>query len=312
MFDIVLNLLSILGIILLVLLGVMLAVILLVLFFPVSYRINGQKSAEEMSVQAKAHWLFGLFRVYFAYPDPGQLIIKALFFKVFDSGEKSYAAKQGSSEITKTDIAEEEASPNEDISHKKGEGDQAEQADIESPKETEEIPKEPTATEKKSIHDKISAKYAKIKYTILKIYDRIRHIWEDISFYQQLLTEENTRELFKHACFRVGRILKSIRPRKLKADVLYGAASPDTTGYLYGAYCILSPKFGEDIHVTPDFDQAIFEGRLYAAGHITVIQILIHSIGLLLDKRLRIFLRRLKEHKASNVNSSRMEANNGR
>ncbi|MCH5343869.1 MAG: hypothetical protein J1E64_07510 [Acetatifactor sp.] len=310
MLDIVLNLLSILGIVLLVLLGVVFVVLLLVLFFPFTYRVKGQKDAEEMSIQVKAHWLFGLLRVHFAYPDPGKLTVKALFFKVFDSGEmdrkgddSKIAPDKSPGKTVRQDIPKEETVPREEITREKDDGEQADRTEVkpqeEYPKEADISPEEPVATGKKSFHDKISAKYVKIKYTILKIYDRIKDVWENISFYQKLLTEENTRELFKHACFRVGKILKGIRPRKLKADVIFGAASPDTTGYLYGVYCMLSPKLGKDIHVIPDFAQAIFEGRLYAAGHITVIQVLLHGIVLLLDKRLRIFLRRLKKHGAS-------------
>lgn len=310
MLDIVLNLLSILGIVLLVLLGVVFMVLLLVLFFPFTYRISGQKDAGEISVQVKAHWLFGLLRAHFAYPEPGQLTVKALFFKIFDSGEvdrkgdgDKNAPDKSPSETVKPDIPKEDTVPREEIPHEKDDGEQAERTEVKPqeghPKEADISPEEPTAAGKKSFYDKISTKYAKIKYTILKIYDRIKDVWENISFYQKLLTEENTRELFKHACFRVGRILKGIRPRKLKTDVVFGAASPDTTGYLYGAYCMFSPKLGKDIHVVPDFTQAIFEGKLYAAGHITVIQILFHGIGLLLDKRLRILLRRLKKHGAS-------------
>ena len=106
--------------------------------------------------------------------------------------------------------------------------------------------------------------------------------------------EEDTRKLFWHGCLRVGRILKNIRPRRLKADILFGAASPDTTGYLYALYGMIYPYLGEHVLVTPDFTQAVFEGEIEAAGHITIFQVLWNSILFLLDKRLRRLIRRVK------------------
>lgn len=144
------------------------------------------------------------------------------------------------------------------------------------------------------ILSRLFAKYEKIKYTIRKIYDRIKDILENISYYRKLLEEEDTRKLFRHMCLRVGRVLKHIRPRRLEADILFGAPSPDTTGYVYALYGMIYPYLGEHIHVTPDFAQAVLEGRIDAAGHITVFQLLWNGILLLLDRRLKLFIRRVK------------------
>ena len=142
-------------------------------------------------------------------------------------------------------------------------------------------------------------KVKKIKYTIQKIYDKIKHILEEIGFYKGLLQDEDTKELFSHGCRRIGRVLKHIRPRTLKADVTYGTGSPDTTGYLYAFYGMLSPKLGKAICVVPNFEEQTLEGSFYAAGHITICTLLINILALLMDKRLRILLGRLKAHKVS-------------
>ncbi len=341
MLEMVWNLLSILGIALLILLGLALTVLLLLLFFPITYRVRGQKSAAAWSVQVKADWLFGLIRARFAYPDPGRLLVKAFLFTVFDSGEESgdkkkkknareSSVREGSSKERSAGEDDAEGTAKERSAGENNDEDSAREHTVSEAVSKEGTTKEDSSRERSADsatgepasqtsspgegdapeeeNGRFSAKYAKIKYTIHKIYDKIRHIWEEFSFYRDLLTEENTRELFAHACFRVGRILKGIRPRTLKADLRFGAAAPDTTGYLYGAFCMLSPKFGKDIHVTPDFEQAVFEGNLYAAGHIAIIQLLFHGAGLLLDKKFGLFLRRLKKHGAQNTNSKGMEA----
>ena len=175
----------------------------------------------------------------------------------------------------------------------------AESEQKEAPKEeySEKISEE-TLEKTSEKENNLRRKIEKIKYTICGIYDKIKHILEELGFYKELLQDEDTKALFSHGCRRLGKVLKNIRPRKLKADITYGTGSPDTTGYLYGFYGMLSPKLGKDICIVPDFEEPILEGSLYAAGHITVCTLLINMLALLLDKRLRILIGRLKAHRA--------------
>ena len=76
-----------------------------------------------------------------------------------------------------------------------------------------------------------------------------------------------------------------------------GTGSPDTTGYAYGIYGMASAWLGNGICVTPDFTQAILEGEIYGAGHITVFKLLWHSLRVVLDKRLQLLIHRIKTHK---------------
>lgn len=85
MLTILFKILSILGIVLLILLGIALVVILLVLFFPISYKAAGKRTAEEFWITARVKWLFGLLRMNCDYPDPGKICVKFLFFTLYDS-----------------------------------------------------------------------------------------------------------------------------------------------------------------------------------------------------------------------------------
>ena len=328
MFDIVLQILSVLGIILLVLLGLLLAVILLLLFFPVTYRISGKKEGKDLSVAARAGWLFGLFRVYYAYPEPGKLTAKVLWFTVFDSASeeedhhledtRSNASKApqredrtqettaepgGESEENRsmyTDAGRDEEAGN------SGDGEQIRENFYEEDHTSQSISEKDRAAEsvdearenhKQEASGKgtwISEKFTKIKYTIRDIYDKIKRIWQNISYYVELLRDEETGLLVHHVKSRLWKILKNIRPRKLKAQILFGTGAPDTTGYAYGIYGMLLPLLGSDVTVTPDFQQAILEGSFYAAGHITMAVLLWHVLRVLLDRRLWLLRDRLK------------------
>lgn len=142
---------------------------------------------------------------------------------------------------------------------------------------------------------KILQKIKGTKSTICNIYDKIKKIWENISYYIDLLQEENTKQLISHAFFRGRKIFKSVRPRRVKVQLLFGTGSPDTTGYLYGAYCMLSAPLNPGFLVTPDFEGKRLEGEFDIAGHVMVWVFVINGLKLLLDKKLRLFLKKLKK-----------------
>lgn len=346
MLSVVLKILSILGILLVCVLGLAVLLLLLVLFFPVCYRVSGKKNTEEMTVNARAWWLFGLLRASFAYPEPGKILVKVLPFTVFDSGKTAggkgkksadspddRAGKGGAGERQKEDAeaaggqtpekVREQAETaaggrtSEDTTGKVREqaetavgeqppgetaGNRREQETTgsgESAEDTGEKDRERTETTgggDSAENGKVSffQKIGKIKYTIHSIYDKIKNIWENISYYIDLLREEETRLLFSHVLFRLGKVLKNIRPRRIRGQILFGTGSPDTTGYAYGVYGMLSPFLGDRLAVTPDFTRAVLEGDICIAGHITVFTILWNGLRVLLDRKLRRFIKKMK------------------
>lgn len=298
MLAILLKILSIIGIVLLILLGIILVLLLLVLFVPITYKIYGNKKSEDIRAKIKTNWLFGLLRFRFLYPEPGNAVVKFLCFKIYDSkkepttNKKSLKAAEPKSSHAEEEVSEdakEPVVPNQVVSEINiSETDALEQDFLTD------------TNEKKSIFQRISEKYNKIKYTIQKIYDKIKYILKNISYYKDLLQEEETKALLKYAWTRLVKILKRICPKKLKADILFGAESPDTTGYVMAVYGMLLPHIRKpcDINFTPDFSQAVLEGEINAKGSITVFCILINVLPVLFDKRLRILIHKIKKYQA--------------
>lgn len=303
MLAVILKILSILGIVLLIVLATVLVLLLLILFMPIVYRIKANKDADAMSASLKIRWLFGFIRASYAYPEPGIIKVNLLWFTLFDSQKNAAKSKKAESANVehKSEAAEQEQIEPADQSTNDAEPtpeDSQTNQNLEEIQEntSENAECEQESSENKTFKEQLFAKYEKIKYTIRQICDKIKHIWENITFYKRLLQDEDTKLLISHAFKRIGKILKSIRPRKLKARVLFGAASPDTTGYAYGLYGMLSPKLGKHVVVTPDFTQSILEGNVYAAGHLTIFTILRHALSILFDKRLHLLKRRLDAH----------------
>lgn len=295
MLAVILKLLSILGIVLLFALGILLLLLLLVLFMPIVYRIKASKDAAAVEAAVRIRWLFGLVKAIFLYPAPGTIVLKVLGFTIYDSGK--LAAKNTKEQADKGKAKNGATTTQEEVTDKvleeSGNTEQTAQA---TEKKAQKTAQKTTVSDKRSFTEKLFAKYEKIKYTWKQIYDKIKHILENFAFYKHLLQDEDTKLLVSHASKRMGKILKSIRPRRLKANVLFGTGSPDTTGYAFGLYSMLTPKLGKHVILTPDFSQQILEGTLYAAGHLTVFHILWHFLSILFDKRLALLKQRLDAH----------------
>lgn len=297
MLDVILQILSVLGIILLVLLAVLITALLLVLFFPVLYCVQGRKDTEHIELAVRADWLLGLLRLRYAYPEPGKLTVKVLWITVFDSsdkredGEDREDREEEEKQEAPTAVTSSEVTETEDEPVPKS-LEQTEEK--QSKKESYDRESEALDESKQKSFTKISEKIAKLKYTILTIYDKIKRIWQNISYYRELLNDKDTKLLLSHAKLRLCKIIKSIRPRKLEADIFFGTGAPDTTGYVYGVYGMLMPFLGSYVVVTPDFQQAVLEGSFRASGHITLAVLLWQVMRIALDKKLWQLLNKLK------------------
>jgi hypothetical protein len=288
----ILKILSILGITVLVILGIIILLLLLVLFLPIFYRIKADKDAESFSVNIKASWLFGLVRLKGSFPNPGNITAKVLFFKVFDTAE----TKNSVDRKTEKPSEASESAQNVEKGADKAPYDNASYKEQNTASDNVSEAEPDKNNEKKSIKDIITDKYRNILYTIHNLYDKIKGVSEDIDFYKNLLSEDNTVELMKHAVKRLKLILKNIRPRRLRARVVFGAATPDITGYVYGIYGMFASALGRRVYLTPDFCNEIFEGNVYASGHITVFTVLFNAGMVVFDKKLKLLRKKLKRH----------------
>lgn len=309
MLDIFLQILSVIGILLLVIGLVLLTVVLLVLFYPVTYQVSGRKTPEELTVKARVNWLFGCLRVRYAYPEPGKVTVKFLWFTLYEMGEdtasdretdgkKAGEKRKQVSSLTDDAVTEKSDAKNCPDAAQESSAESSSAGQEPDKKETEQEKDGQERTEQEETEQGgswISKKIAKIKYTIRSIYDKIIRIWQNISYYVELWNEENTRQLLSHVMLRVRKILKSLRPRKLRADILFGTGAPDTTGYAFGVYGMLMPLLGPEVVVTPDFQRAVFQGSFQASGFMTLFELLRQVLLVVLDKRLKQFLKKLKK-----------------
>lgn len=327
MLHVILQILAIIGIILLCILGLFILIILLVLFVPIRYRAKGNKSGKDIRLKANATYLFRLVTVTYEYPDPGSLIVRILGFKIVDTAKKPEEEGSGKDKKKKKkpkNKAEEhaDAAINTETASEKGEEpavvkeqkkpdtavvDEAKEAaedktlsvqHADAETEGEDFKEEKAEKEKLTFRDKIK----KILYTIRTFCDKIKHIKDtikgivdNIAYYKKVITQTENKKLYGRVKDRIFKVLKSIRPRVLRASLHIGTGSPDTTGYLCALYGMLLPILGNNVILDADFEEAVWEGTFFLKGRITIFTLLRHAVGLLLDKQLRALIKQLKK-----------------
>lgn len=289
MWSVVLKILSILGIILLCLLALVLVTLLLVLFWPVSYRGGGNAREGEYRCWFRFRWLFGLVRGAYMYPESGGLQVKVLWLTVYDSAEKRQKAlseeessgqdEEEKAQSGRSEVKAEEQSRSEPV---EGMPDEGKVASFETPTNSEE---QGQKSPKQSVADRAQA-----------LSEKLSGLKEKVQFYVGIVQDENNQGLVKHGLVRLGKVLKSIRPRFLRAEALIGLKEPELTGYVYGIYWAIKPFLGKKCYVvvTPDFERQVLEGEFTLGGRIMAVVLLHHVIRVLLDKRLRLLLDKMK------------------
>lgn len=311
MWHVILQILAVLGIIILCILGLVLLVLALILFVPIRYRVSGSKSAETFFVRVRASYLLHLVTLHFDYPESKQASLRvfgrqiAVFpqedtaseaeeaAKDTASGTKAEAAKDGTSEA-KAEVPKDRAPEA-----------KAEAAKDRTPETRAEVPEGAASETGEGAKDAASVTETETKkkktpflkkciYTIRGICDKIREIAENISYYKDVLTAAENRLMYNRLLVRLKKVLKSICPRKLRARILAGTGSPDTTGYLCALYGLLLPKFGRQLDFTADFENKVFEGDFRLKGGITLYPLLLQAGKIYFDRQLRTFLKELK------------------
>lgn len=308
MLHVILQILGIIGIVLLCLLGLLIFLILLILFVPIRYRFIGHKDEMTLFCSARVTYLLHLLSVRFDYPEPGSLIIRVFGFRIFDTKKEDSTAKKKEKKQPETKVQEENKTISTDsVPPESGAEEEKESTEsdtekaFDSPDSSEETQKSSADDKKKkSFKERINEIFQKIQYTIRSICDKIKsslqkaeELKETVSYYKNTF-DQLDRKLIARVKKRIIKLLKNFKPRVLKADLHIGTGSPDTTGYLCAVYGMLSPVLGNNVKITPDFEEAVWEGRVYIKGRFTIFSILLQAVMFVLDKQLMTFIKALK------------------
>ena len=322
MIGILLTILKIIGIILLVLLGIVLLLLLLVLFVPVRYRLDAHRDLKEEApvvAAVKATWLLHLLGVCFTYPDAAYVNVKLFGISVYrsdkepkpkkekntDSGQKESipageiqtTAKEEPEQNVETVVSETKKPADEKKNDGNRQDSEEKEPEQENKTENEREEENQNREEKptwKQFFLKLLDKIKNIKYTIGQICDKIKHIVKNIRYYLDVIQSETFHRAFSLCSGQLLALLKSIRPRKVKGNLTVGTGDPASTGQILAIHGMLYPWLGNNISITPDFDNQIIEGELLIKGRITVFKALKAALVIFFDKDVKRLIKLFK------------------
>lgn len=305
MIAIILEILGILLRIFLVILAVVLVSLLLILFVPICYRAEGAFYKEEKHFRVRVSWFGILLRGRYAFPGR-EPVVKALWIQLYPKKEKKPKPKakrkretvrsaetdEKSTETAEASMGTAEASIR--TAKEPIETDTKPLADTVNAEEESEAEAENAGPDEKefsrkspkpSIRERIQEIYERIILKIRSCFKKIRNIINSAEHYLNLLEEEDTQILIGQGKKLLGWTWKNVRPRVLRVKGVFGTGSPDTTGYLYGLYCMALPMLGRHVELSPDFDNRTMEGECRIRGHVTIFVIVIIALRVVLNKR---------------------------
>lgn len=322
MLAVLLTILKVIGIILLALISLLVFLLILVLFVPVRYQIKGyRKNGLEapVYVRIKVTWLLHIVRVLFAYPEAAYVKVKVLFFTVFNSSKVKETANNenipadSGHEASADNTSADASNTNNSADNNSADSNTASQITTSHEAGTDAgmstVTDPDAGTDSEESNEKASktwktpfvAVWNKIKniwYTILKIYDRIKDAVFNIRYYIDIIKSDEFKDAFSLCSRQLKRIFKSIRPRQVKVNLTVGMNDPRQTGQILELYSILYPLIGNNVFITPIFDQELadnlIEGDFYFKGKISIHVLLRAAWKVYRDKNIRKIINLLK------------------
>ena len=305
--HVILTILKILGIILLVLLGLLLVIVFSVLFVPVRYRLEGEKSSpgwSEANGKVRVSWLLHLIHLRIQYQEK-ELDWECYLFgvplkkagaavrewkkkrrkkKVQQKNEpekRTAAKKKGQKKPLQIEEKTRTATKEQKSTEKQTKPEKSKTAESEA-KETELKTSERKQPEKEKVSDKLSRfwnRCKKIVGSILKFPGKLkkkltnirltfRGFCDKIKRWRTLWNEDSTQAALRFLTEKGRKLIRHVLPRKIKGSITFGCEDPALTGQILGAVAIAYPLYGKGVAVYPRFEEKILEGQLQMKGRI--------------------------------------------
>lgn len=280
MLHILCILLKIIGILILVLLGLIVLIAGIMLFVPIRYRIEmkGEGTLQSLEVKVRFSWLLHLLSGYVSYADKKadwQVRTAWKKWNVPVSVQKKEETKKTEAEPEKT--AEVTEQPKQ----------------IESKEDRKKLPprevvvKKEKKRKKVSLLDKLKKIFQKIKYTIQNLCGKIKLFSEKKDKVLEFLEDELHRTAWGKTKQEIIRLLKYLRPKKIKGRVRFGFSDPYLTGKTLAILSMWYPFYASMLSIAPDFEKAVLEGNISVKGCIRGVYFLIPAFNIIRSKEIR-------------------------
>lgn len=306
--HIFLMILKILLIVVLSVLGLVIALALLVLLAPVRYKTYAQKQ-ESVLAKVSAVWLGFVVCFKASYDDDGLVYrLRLLGGSIIDSEKagddeadgadtveephKKRFGKKSFSKKTKDDSGDSGVTAADEDDGTEFYSLDGEDADFYADdSEFETKPEGAFARLGKRLDATAKGVISKIK----GISEKLNGLKKKKAGYTKLYNNVRTKEAVRVVKKQLLRLLKHLKPTKLKGRLLYGAGDPADTGKQLGYMSVLFPLYYDHIDITPDFEEKVLEGDLFIKGRVRLWTVAWCALKIIINKNCRITYKRFKK-----------------
>ena len=130
--------------------------------------------------------------------------------------------------------------------------------------------------------------------------EKIRNLKHKANQYKRFLRASHTRQAWEVVKKNLIRLLKHIKPKKIRGNLTYGTGDPASTGQQLGYMSVALPLYYNKIEITPDFSRKIFDGDIFVKGRLRVFNILIYACKVVLNKYVKKTIRHFKKISGGN------------
>ncbi len=236
---------------------------------------------EKFDAEAQASWLLGIVRIYASYVEKPRVLVKVLFFTVFDSDKprkkkKKRKKKRGRKNKKKQAL----------INKKKAAMRRKEQTQKEDV-ELFDIREDGSEEDEKSWLEIICDKIASI---LSSIAEWMRKANEKIKVFSVWLDEDH-RRLITFLWTNGLKIFKKVKPREFSLNARGGTGDPFWTGRITGWTSIAIGMIGlPGVRFEPDFEEKVLDLDVSAKGHFFVLPVALIALKIYRNKDFKKYI----------------------
>ena len=261
---ILLTILKWLGIALLCVLALLLVLCMCILFVPVRYHIS-VTCMDRWSAHGVVSWMFHILHLSFDTDEKKGTRLRIFGFPVSageNAGRRKRKRKKKASGVPAGSREPSQKEPEKDFGKPEV-----------SLTEVKQMHKEPESMENETMEPsgkKKRSRFIALRNRVKKFFLSIKGISDKIK-----AGDREGLQLIRLLLVNGGKLLKHIFPKKVRGWIHFGTSDPAQTGEILGAVSILFAMYGQGVRVIPDFDQAVFEGKVELRGSLMGIILLI-------------------------------------
>ena len=151
------------------------------------------------------------------------------------------------------------------------------------------------------ITEKIGILYEKLSKGLQRTADRAKDTLENIDYYHTALCNDSkNREVLVLLTSKLKRLLRAVRPRKVRGSLNYGSDDPASTGRILAGAAVLYPWYGKSITIEPDFSGEVLAFELFLKGRIYLCVVAGILLQLYFNRKVRRFIRIMKKENKAN------------